>query len=328
MLFEDASVVEHVKRYAASRQLALPPGALPRRLAETPWDELMPRVPSEASWALLELLEDRLGPDAPARSAIFPIDLSLSCLFAVASGLETLGEAIDCLVRYSPAITNYFAWKAERSDDEVVLVPVAPPATRPGQRHTLEWHLVDTVNTSRQLAQYEGQLRLVSVLPAPATQALSAALGIAVTAGQPRAELVLSRAALAARLGRKWPSGPVRASRWVVDGALAARRPAQTVSQQVLAALEQRLSQGAVAVDEVARALAMSRRTLARRLASEGTRYEELLDAARNARAAALLGCGSSDAQIAEALGLSARSYFRSMRRWFGATPGALRGAR
>jgi AraC-like DNA-binding protein len=73
----------------------------------------------------------------------------------------------------------------------------------------------------------------------------------------------------------------------------------------------------------VARALSVSRRTLSRRLADEGTSFRDLLDAVRHESACALLHDGSlSVADIAFFLQYSEPAAFhRAFRRWTGQTP-------
>jgi AraC-like DNA-binding protein len=77
----------------------------------------------------------------------------------------------------------------------------------------------------------------------------------------------------------------------------------------------------------VARRLGLSRAVFARRLATSGTRFQELKDSLRRDRALALLGESSmSMEEIAESLGFSASSAFhRAFRAWTGVSPGTFR---
>jgi AraC-like DNA-binding protein len=81
--------------------------------------------------------------------------------------------------------------------------------------------------------------------------------------------------------------------------------------------------------DAAARALAVSRRTLSRRLADEGTSFRDILDEVRREFACALLQDRSlSIADVAFFLDYSEPAAFnRSFRRWTGHTPGAFRSA-
>ena len=84
---------------------------------------------------------------------------------------------------------------------------------------------------------------------------------------------------------------------------------------------------GYPSLDDVASRLAMSRRTLIRKLKTEGTSYQELLDGVRQELAAwYLLETTIAVEQIAERLGYQDTSNFsRTFRRWFGMTPHAMR---
>lgn len=80
---------------------------------------------------------------------------------------------------------------------------------------------------------------------------------------------------------------------------------------------------GVVDVDAVAKALAVSPRTLKRRLAAEGTSYSELLEAERRARAEHLLkNTSRSVKEIAAALGYADTAAFsHAYTRWTGKSP-------
>lgn len=79
--------------------------------------------------------------------------------------------------------------------------------------------------------------------------------------------------------------------------------------------------------EEVARALAISERTLRRRLMAEGTGFQEVLDHYREARARELLVSSREPVErIADRLGYSeASAFIHAFKRWTGFTPGAFR---
>jgi AraC-like DNA-binding protein len=87
------------------------------------------------------------------------------------------------------------------------------------------------------------------------------------------------------------------------------------------------LAQGEPSLGQVAKRLAVSERTLHRRLAEEDARFAELLDDARRERALLLLGDPArSGSEIAGLLGYGEPSaFFRAFRRWTGETPRAYR---
>lgn len=94
--------------------------------------------------------------------------------------------------------------------------------------------------------------------------------------------------------------------------------------------LVERLGSASLDLHEVAPTLAMSPRTLQRRLTERGRSYSELVDEVRRERVEELLSV--SDASL-EAIALhagftSSRALSRAFKRWTGSTPGAWRAAR
>jgi AraC-like DNA-binding protein len=69
--------------------------------------------------------------------------------------------------------------------------------------------------------------------------------------------------------------------------------------------VELRLPQGDVSIEEIARALAITHRTLQRRLTAAGTSYREVLAHVRRRRRAVLLRDRVPEAKIAELLGFA-----------------------
>jgi len=97
--------------------------------------------------------------------------------------------------------------------------------------------------------------------------------------------------------------------------------------QQVHRAVRAMLLQGHHAGDDVARMLAMHRRTLNRRLKAEGTTFQRVLDGVRFSVACELLSMSEiSLDDVAATLGYAAVSPFtRAFARWAGTTPGTWR---
>ncbi|MBB1254516.1 AraC family transcriptional regulator [Streptomyces alkaliterrae] len=101
-----------------------------------------------------------------------------------------------------------------------------------------------------------------------------------------------------------------------------------TVAEQVRHTLLNALRDGTrlPELPRVAAALAVSPATLRRRLAAEGTTFQQTKDAVRREVALASLGDGERIAELAARLGFSEDTAFhRAFRRWTGTTPGAYR---
>ena len=114
------------------------------------------------------------------------------------------------------------------------------------------------------------------------------------------------------------------------EDALSHRKRAGTFRASVENAIAPLLPHGKASVEEVARQLAVSPRTLARRLREEGTSFSGVLEGLRNDLAARYLAEKEFGiAQIAWLLGYQETSAFsRACKRWTGKTPRDIRVAR
>jgi AraC-like DNA-binding protein len=101
-----------------------------------------------------------------------------------------------------------------------------------------------------------------------------------------------------------------------------------TAGGRLRAALPDLLRAGEPTLAAAARQLAMSERTLQRRLAAEGTAFQALVDAERRDLALGHLRAGRlAVGEVAFVTGFSERSAFRrAFRRWTGTTPAAYAG--
>ena len=89
------------------------------------------------------------------------------------------------------------------------------------------------------------------------------------------------------------------------------------------------LGNGDVSIENVARALGMSRQTLYRRLKAEGVTFEAILDAKRRSLAIRYLGHERTSVKAAAyKLGFSEPAAFsRAFKRWTGVSPSEFRAA-
>jgi AraC-like DNA-binding protein len=108
-----------------------------------------------------------------------------------------------------------------------------------------------------------------------------------------------------------------------------ARRP-QSTAERARAAIAAELSAGGICAEHIARRLALSLRTLHRRLAEEGTSHGELVDDVRRTEAMRHLAGSSSIAEISFLLGFAhPNAFHKAFKRWTGTTPALYRaGAR
>jgi AraC-like DNA-binding protein len=110
------------------------------------------------------------------------------------------------------------------------------------------------------------------------------------------------------------------------DAALARLSPAAALRDRVCTFVADHLPSGHATLTAAAQAMAMSARTLQRRLHAEGTSFEDLLESVRRARAMAFLDAQVSIGEVAYLLGYAEPSVLhRAFKRWTGISPEAWR---
>ena len=115
-----------------------------------------------------------------------------------------------------------------------------------------------------------------------------------------------------------------------LEKALADHQESHTVSGRVKWLMKRRLATNRPDITAIARELALSERTLQRRLAEEGTRFQDVLTEARRELAHEYLANGQLDmGDVAFLLGFDDQnSFFRAFRQWEGETPARWRAVR
>lgn len=102
------------------------------------------------------------------------------------------------------------------------------------------------------------------------------------------------------------------------------------ITERLAAELARALPDGAITADDLACRMGLSKRSLQRKLQSEGTTFQEVLNETRaNLAQSYLSGSGMSVAEISHQLGFrSVSSFFRNFQSWMGMTPRAFRESR
>ncbi|TMC05144.1 MAG: AraC family transcriptional regulator [Chloroflexi bacterium] len=283
------------------------------------------RVGAEQLFGAWERVMRRLrDPAFPVRAARRAVADLRSPVALLATSSRTVREALERTVEYGTAFTTVYALSLQPWPDAVAVVFDGLGAGRLGERCEAEFALADFVAVGR--ATLGRALRLGRVAfahPAPPSVALHRRhFGRGVRFGAPRTELTVPAAVL---------SLPLRTTRPGLAAFLQStlertRRPAAaSYSLRVRAALLERLADGEVTIEHVARRLHVSAQTLHRRLGEEGIAFRELLDETRHSVAVDLLERPDlSTAAVAERLGFaSTRSFHRAFARWTGTSPRA-----
>jgi AraC-like DNA-binding protein len=271
------------------------------------WEQVMRRV------------QDPAFPVRAARRATTDVRSPVAHLGAAS---PTLREAIERTSAFGAAITTAYTVRLEPwPDGRAVVLDGLGPA-RLGERCEAEFALADFVAVGRvATGRAVGLQRVTFAHPAPRAVALHRRhFGPGLRFGGARNELIVSAATL---------STPTRTPRpglaAFLETALerSGQPAAASYSLRARSALVERLPEGEVTIEHVARRLNVSARTLHRRLGEEGTVFRKILDETRHDLAMELLARSDlSTAAVAERLGFSsARSFHRAFARWTGTSP-------
>jgi AraC-like DNA-binding protein len=248
----------------------------------------------------------------------------LGFLYYVAASSETLGEALRRGARYTNVVNeglslSYVAGRDVRMEFDYVGVP------RHLDRHQIEFSMTALVRLCRQLTGRTLVPRHVGFTHHrdDDPSELSAFFGGDVQFGA-RADRLTFDAAV--RSLHVLSADPYLNELLIANGEEAlARRAAQRGSfrSQVENAMVPRLPHGTARAGEIAGALGVSQRTLARRLAAEGATFSDLLEALRGDLARKYLAEDSlTISQVAWLLGYQEVSAFtHAFKRWTGMPP-------
>jgi AraC-like DNA-binding protein len=289
------------------------------------------RVSAEQLFHAWEQVMRRVrDPAFPVRAARHAAADLRSPVAHLAMASRTVREALERTIEFGAAFTTAYAFRLQPWPDGLSVVVEGLGSTRLGERCEAEFGLADFVAIGRAaVGRALGLQRVTFAHPAPRSVALHRRhFGPGLQFGGARTELTVSAAALSLPLRRPRPGLAA-----FLESALerSGRPVAASYSLRARTALVERLSEGEVTVEHVARRLNLSARTLHRRLGEEGVAFRQVLDETRHTLAVELLARPElSTAAVAERLGFSsARSFHRAFARWTDTSPrGRRRGDR
>ncbi len=238
----------------------------------------------------------------------------------------TLGDALAAALRYQRLVGEGGELHLHAEGDElhVIYRPVHPEL--PATRTRVLALMVFWVHMMAPLLHAYRLLRAEFTHPQPLdTQPYLAAFNAELRFGCADYVLVLPLALRSAPLIQANP--PLQILLRQHAEALLARLPSEGLIARVVALLGAQLAHGEPDRADLARTLNLSERTLQRRLAEEGSSYQQLLTDTRQQLAERYLDDGQLPAaEIALLLGYSEPSvFFRAFRNWTGLTPGEYR---
>ncbi len=248
---------------------------------------------------------------------------SWSILGYLMMNCKTLGEAFEKSGRYHRIIGNMISARAELGLGSVRVIYFTPPHAPPMSRHCFESAFVSSLRLARDLTgQAIAPLDVTFTWPEPQSRAeYERIFACPVRFGQKDNAMTLDM-----RIGKL----PVRMANPALlehfekyaQDFLAQMEQNTVTTQAVTKIILARLDDESLSIEKVAREMALSVRTLQKRLQAEGVLFSDLLRDIRQRLAQKYLREGYSVEQITYLLGFSEPSVFRkSFKKWLGVTP-------
>jgi AraC-like DNA-binding protein len=320
---------------AALRKHNIDPTPLLRHvgLFEENLKERQDRVSAAAQATLLELAADALHDRALGfHLATETNPRGAGLLFYVASAGKDLGEAIGLFARYCRIVNEAIRVHLTRRPNDLVVELRLAGVPRFQAAQNTEFAVAVIMNGLRAIAGpsvHPNKITLAHVRNSDFPE-FERFCGCPVEFGGSSDQLVFSNESLAAPLLTE-DEHLLSALRPICDEAAKLRETSPgSLRALVEHEVQKLLPNGRARRRDVAKKLAMSPRTLARKLASEGTTFEDVVDELRRSLALQYITTPSvSLSQIAWLLGYEGSTSFNhAFRRWTGGPPSAARLAR
>ena len=254
---------------------------------------------------------------------IDPRDVGL--YFYAGSAARDLGEALALFSRYCRIVNEAFRLTQRSADTAIEFEFAGLP--RYAARHNMEYVVAGIVggianDVRPQRRPDESRVRPQSEFRLAGIRAVLRLSGRVRRAEHGAPDLSRCSPPSADHRGSEAAPRPSTLLRCCCEGA---ERKTGTLRSAVEAEVEKLLPDGKAKAENVAEALALSLRTLARRLADEGTTYGEVVDQLRKSLATQYLNDpGMSLGQIAWLLGYEGSTSFNhAFKRWTGRSPSA-----
>lgn len=317
---------------AACARLGLAAGPLLDRagLTAAQVDDPDGRLDGEAVAALWRAAFERSGDPGLGLAVALAVPFgAYRVIDFLAASAATVGDALTRVARYFPLINSALAWAIEAGPSSVAIALTHPAVTGELPRPYAEYAVAVTILHCRHASGFDWPLDEVAfAFAAPPSSADHVrAFGCPVRFGASHSGFTMTRATWD-HASRAPSSELLRTLEDHADRLIASLRADRVVSAQVSRLLAEELQGGDPTLPRVARKLAMSPRTLQRRLDLEGTSFVDVLDTTRRHFAQKYLEERSlALTEIAYLLGFSEQSAFtRAFHRWFGAAPSQVRG--
>ena len=319
---------------AALRKHNIDPQQLLRRagLSERSFDDPQARVTTLLQARFLEYSAEALGDTAFGLHLAEegdPRDAGL--IFYVGSVARNVGEALALVARYIRIADESVRMKLARQQEGFKVEINFAGLSRHLLRHQTEFAVAMAVKAIRAASGYDvrpTRVRFAHIRPRDA-QEFERFFGCSVEFGAPSDQLEFSNETLALPLITADPL-LLEVLRPFCEEAARTRKTAEgSLRASVENEVQRLLPRGEADTETVAKALALSVRTLSRRLAAEGATFREVVDQMRRSLALQYLkDPGFVSADVAWLLGYKELTSFNhAFRRWMGHSPSVARKA-
>lgn len=248
----------------------------------------------------------------------------------LAASAPTVGEGIMRMARYFPLVNAALAWEISHEGSQVRVTLEQPGAPEGLPKSLIEYALIVTILHLRHASGFQWPLvEVTCAFPAPSdTRDHEVVLGCPVRFGQTRNSFVMTRATWDLP-GRAASNDLLTTLEAHAARMLASLDAARVTSRRVAELIVEELEGGDPSLARIARRMALSARTLQRRLADEQTTFADVLDETRRHVAQAYVkDRGLALTEVAYLLGFSEQSAFsRAFQRWWGMPPSQFRSA-
>jgi AraC-like DNA-binding protein len=250
-------------------------------------------------------------------------------LYYVSSAAKDLWETLSLFLTYSSLVNESLRLSVSRPADGAIAEFRIEGASPQTVRHNTEFWVAMVVKSARQISGRRFRPLRVAFPHSSAGDIddFKRFFGCQVTFDAPVGQIGFSRESLSLPLLTEDPH-LLQVLKPICDAAARARGTAAgSVRESVETEVQRLLPRGGVQLQTIAKALAMSERTLSRRLSAEGTSLSEIVDNVRRSLALQYVGKpGISLGQAAWLLGYEGQTSFtHAFRRWTGKSPSAAR---
>lgn len=290
------------------------------------------RLDVQTQIRILQLVAETLRDDWLGFRLARDFDLrEIGLVYYVMASSDHLADALRNASRYSQIMNEGIRLRFEERGRSATIAIEYIDVDRQSDRHQIEFWLVTLVRLCRQVTDTRiAPIRLkLRHMRHDVSADLKRFFGTHVEFGADADEIILSSTMISLPLaGRDGHLNDLL--RRYADEALVRRAPRQsTLRAKVEAVLPELLPHGKGVASEVARRLAVSSRTLSRKLGEEGVSFGEILEDTRTALAKHYLEDeGLQVSNIAWLLGYrELGSFTHAFRRWTGTTPSEYRSA-